>query len=56
MYVEDSIKEVDQEWVDYNRKVVNFQAKSVKDTVDDEEDFIERTGHDYAFHASIPVD
>jgi DNA polymerase elongation subunit (family B) len=56
MYVEDSIKEVDQEWVDYNRKVVSFQAKSVKDTVDEDEDFIERNGHDYAFHASIPVD
>ncbi len=55
MYVEDSIEHVDQSWVEYNRKVVKFQEKSVKDTVDDD-DTIERNAHDYAFHASIPVD
>ena len=56
MYVEDSIQHVDQSWVDYNRKVVSFQAKSVKDAVDEEEDLIQRNGHDYAYHASIPLD
>ena len=56
MYVDDSIEKVDQYWVDYNRKVVKFQANSVKDIVDQEDEFIQRNGHDYAYHAAIPVD
>jgi hypothetical protein len=56
MYVEDSIEKVDQYWVDYNRKVVKFQANSVKDIVDQEDEFIQRNGHDYAYHAAIPMD
>ena len=54
MYVEDSLNIVDQRWVDYNRKVVSFQAESVKDLKDEE--IIENNGHDYAYHASIPMD
>ena len=49
MYVEDSLNIVDQRWVDYNRKVVSFQAESVKDLKDEE--IIENNGHDYAYHA-----
>jgi DNA polymerase elongation subunit (family B) len=56
MYVENSLDDVDQYWVDYNRKVVKFQADSVKDIVDQEDEFIQRNGHDYAYHASISVD
>ena len=55
MYLEDSIDFVDQKWVEHNRKVVKFQENSVKD-IDLEEDFIERNGHDYAFHAALPID
>jgi hypothetical protein len=54
MYVEDSLNSVDQKWVDYNRKVVSFQAESVKDIQDNE--IIENNGHDYAYHASVYVD
>jgi hypothetical protein len=54
MYVEDSLNHVDQKWVEYNRKVVSFQAESVKDIQDDE--IIENNAHDYAYHASIPID
>jgi len=54
MYVEDSLNNVDQKWVDYNRKVVSFQAESVKDIEDNE--IIENNGHDYAYHASVYVD
>jgi hypothetical protein len=46
MYVDDTLNLVDQKWVDYNRKVVNHQADSVKDN--DEEDIIETDGDDYA--------
>jgi hypothetical protein len=56
MYVEDSIDKVDKDWVEYNRKVVSFQEKSVKDAVDEDGDLIDNNGHDYAYHASIPID
>ena len=48
MYVEDSLKLVDQNWVDHNRKVVKLQADS---TVSNEDEIIENNGHDYAYHA-----
>jgi hypothetical protein len=48
MYVEDSLKLVDQNWVDHNRKVVKLQANS---TVSNEDEIIENDGHDYAYHA-----
>lgn len=51
MYLENSIEHVDQKWVDYNRKVVKFQADSVKNNSDEE--IIETNGHDYALHAAV---
>ena len=51
MYVEDSIKYVDQEWVDYNRKVLHFQAEPIHNN--DDEEIIETDGNDYAYHANI---
>ena len=54
MYVEDSLKHVDQKWVEYNRKVVEFQAESVKDIDDDE--IIENNANDYAYHAAVHID
>jgi DNA polymerase elongation subunit (family B) len=35
MYVEDSIKYVDQYWVEHNRKVVNLELQSVKNNEDE---------------------
>ncbi len=35
MYVEDSIRHVDQYWVEYNRKVVNLELQSVKNNEDE---------------------
>ena len=52
MYVEDSLKHVDQKWIDYNRKVVSFQAESIKEK-HEEDEMIERNAHDYALHAAI---
>jgi len=49
MYVEDSLKHVDQYWVEHNRKVVSLQAESIKNNEDEE--IIETNGHDYALHA-----
>jgi DNA polymerase elongation subunit (family B) len=49
MYVEDSINLVDQYWVEQNRKVVSFQANSIKNNEDEE--IIETNGNDYALHA-----
>lgn len=49
MYVEDSLKEVDQSWVDHNRKVLKFQENS---TQSNEDEIIETNGNDYAFHAN----
>ena len=49
MYVEDSLKLADPYWVDYNRKVLNFQAESIKNVNEDE--IIETNGNDYAYHA-----
>lgn len=51
MYLENSIEHVDQKWVDYNRKVVKFQADSVRNNSDEE--IIETNGNDYALHAAI---
>lgn len=51
MYLENSIEHVDQNWVDYNRKVVKFQADSVRNNSDEE--IIETNGHDYALHANV---
>jgi DNA polymerase elongation subunit (family B) len=48
MYVEDSLKLVDQYWVEHNRKVVALQEMS---TVSNEDEIIENNNHDYAFHA-----
>jgi DNA polymerase elongation subunit (family B) len=48
MYVEDSLKLVDQNWVEHNRKVVSLQAES---TISNEDEIIENDGHDYAYHA-----
>ena len=53
MYVEDSLEKVDQFWVEHNRKVVKFQANSVKNNIDEE--IIETNGNDYAYHA-VSVD
>ena len=47
MYVENSLEEVDQYWVDYNRKVLNLMAEATKDNP--EEDLIDATGEDYIF-------
>ena len=49
MYLDGTLEMVDQHWVDYNRKVLIKQAESVKDN---EEDIIERDGHDYAYHVT----
>lgn len=49
MYVEDSLKLVDQYWVEHNRKVLNFQAESMKNSNEDE--MIENNGNDFALHA-----
>jgi len=46
MYVENSLEQVDQFWVDYNRKVVSLMAEATKDNP--EEDLIDATGEDYA--------
>jgi hypothetical protein len=48
MYVEDSLKLVDQNWVEHNRKVLSLQAES---TISNEDEIIENNNHDYAFHA-----
>ncbi len=48
MYVEDSLKLVDQNWVEHNRKVLKLQAES---TISNEDEIIENNGHDYAYHA-----
>jgi DNA polymerase elongation subunit (family B) len=47
MYLEDSINYVDQHWVNVNREVVSFKRPS---TVSNEDEIIERNGHDYATH------
>jgi DNA polymerase, archaea type len=47
MYLEDSIKYVDPYWVELNRDVVDFKKPSTKSN---EDEIIERNGHDYAEH------
>lgn len=49
MYVEDSLNEIDQNWVEHNRKVLNYMAESIKNN--DDEEIIETNGNDYALHA-----
>jgi hypothetical protein len=49
MYVEDTLKLADPYWVEHNRKVVAFQAESIKNVNEDE--IIETNGNDYAYHA-----
>jgi hypothetical protein len=49
MYVEDSLNLADPYWVEHNRKVLNFQAESIKTINEDE--IIETNGNDYALHA-----
>ncbi len=49
MYVEDSLDLADPYWVDHNRKVLNFQADSMKNSNEDE--IIETNGNDFALHA-----
>ena len=51
MYVEDSLSQVDQSWVEFNRKVVNSQAESVKNN---EDEVIQDTDkNDFIFHVNI---
>ena len=47
MYLEDSINHVDPYWVQANREVVSFKKPSTKSN---EDEIIERNGHDYAEH------
>jgi DNA polymerase elongation subunit (family B) len=49
MYVENTLELADQYWVEHNRKVLNFQAESIK--VANEDEIIETNGNDFAFHA-----
>ena len=48
MYVEDSMKHVDQYWVDYNRKVVNLEVNSI---VSNEDEIITGSNDDFILHA-----
>lgn len=48
MYVEDSLQLVDQYWVDYNRKVLKNQEKSIKSN---EDEIIITNSNDFALHA-----
>lgn len=51
MYVEDSLSQVDQSWVEFNRKVVNSQAESIKNN---EDELIEDTDkNDFIFHVNV---
>jgi len=49
MYLEDSIKHVDPNWVELNRKLVSDRASTVEET-----EVIDKNGHDYAYHAGLP--
>jgi len=49
MYNDNTLDLVDQHWVEYNRKVVKFQAESTKTINEDE--IIETNGNDFALHA-----
>ena len=51
MYLEDSIKHIDQKWVDYNMRVLNFKEEPTQNNEDEE--IIETDGNDYAYHANI---
>lgn len=48
MYVEDSLSLVDQDWVEFNRKLVADHKSNVKDG---EDEVISTDGNDYALHA-----
>jgi len=47
MYVEDSINQVDQYWVEHNRKVVNLEIQSVKNN----EDEVFSDSEDISYHS-----
>jgi hypothetical protein len=47
MYVEDSLKLVDQSWVEHNRKVLRSQAQS---TVSNEDEIIGNDNGDLILH------
>ena len=49
MYVENTLELADPYWVEHNRKVLSFQAESMKNVNEDE--IIETNGNDYALHA-----
>ena len=49
MYVEDTLQLADPYWVEHNRKVLSFQAESIKNVNEDE--IIETNGNDFALHA-----
>jgi DNA polymerase elongation subunit (family B) len=48
MYLEDSLKYVDKEWIEHNRKVLKYQEESIHNNEDEE--IIETDGNDYAYH------
>lgn len=48
MYVEDSLELVNPHWVELNRRVVNLESESIKNN---EDEYIENNGNDFAFHA-----
>ena len=48
MYVEDSLSLVDQDWVEFNRKLVADHESKVRDS---EDEVISTDGNDYALHA-----
>lgn len=53
LYIEDSIKEVDQRWVDYNRALVNDKRYSY---INSDDDVMDIDGHDYALHTDMYSD
>jgi DNA polymerase elongation subunit (family B) len=50
LYLEDSIKEVDENWVIKNRELVKEKMSQVKNN---EEEIIDNDGHDYALHTDL---
>lgn len=53
IYLEDSVKEVDENWVNFNRDIVKNLNSQVKDEKDD---MIDNDGHDYALHTDLYSD
>jgi len=52
MYLEDSIKHVDDEWVQFNRNLVEDHKKGSEDRV---EDIIKTDGRDFATYDGLPI-